>query len=66
VGSRAGRAAAFPLAFMLFAVPVNVLDSVGFWLRLWVIEATAGLAHFAGFAVVRNGTQLFAPDGSYQ
>ena len=60
------RAAAFPLAFMLFAVPVNVLDSVGFWLRLWVIEATAGLAHLAGFAVVRNGTQLFAPDGSYQ
>ena len=65
-GRRAGRAAAFPLAFMLFAVPVNVLDSVGFWLRLWVIEATAGLAHLAGFAVVRNGTQLFAPDGSYQ
>lgn len=65
-GWRAGRAAAFPLAFMLFAVPVNVLDSVGFWLRLWVIEATTGLAHLAGFAVVRNGTQLFAPDGSYQ
>jgi EpsI family protein len=65
-GRRWGRAAAFPLAFMLFAVPVNVLDSVGFWLRLWVIEATAGLAHLAGFAVVRNGTQLFAPDGSYQ
>ena len=65
-GRRAGRAAAFPLAFMLFAVPVNVLDLVGFWLRLWVIEATAGLAHLAGFAVVRNGTQLFAPDGSYQ
>jgi EpsI family protein len=64
-GRRWGRAAAFPLAFMLLAVPVNVLDSVGFWLRLWVIEATAGLAHLAGFAVVRNGTQLFAPDGSY-
>ena len=65
-GRRWGRASAFPLAFMLFAVPVNVLDSAGFWLRLWVIEATAGLAHLAGFAVVRNGTQLFAPDGSYQ
>ena len=65
-GRRWGRAAAFPLAFMIFAVPVNVLDSVGFWLRLWVIEATAGLAHLAGFAVVQNGTQLFAPDGSYQ
>jgi EpsI family protein len=65
-GRRWSRAAAFPLAFMIFAVPVNVLDSLGFWLRLWVIEATAGLAHLAGFAVVQNGTQLFAPDGSYQ
>ena len=65
-GRRWGRAAVFPLAFLVFAVPVNVLDSVGFWLRLWVIEATAGLAHLAGFALVRNGTQLFAPDGSYQ
>lgn len=29
-GRRWGRAAAFPLAFMIFAVPVSMLDSVGF------------------------------------
>jgi EpsI family protein len=55
----------FPLAFLLFAVPVNVLDSLGFWLRLWVIKASAGLAHAAGIGVLQSGTQLFAPDGRY-
>ena len=65
-GRRSGRATAFPLAFMLFAVPVSFLDSLGFYLRLWVTGATAGLAHLAHLGVVRNGTQLFAPDGRYQ
>jgi EpsI family protein len=64
-GRRWGRAAAFPLAFLVFAMPVDVLDSVGFWLRLWVVSAGAGIAHLAGVGVVRSGTQLFAPDGSY-
>lgn len=65
-GRRWGRAAAFPLAFLVFAIPLNVLDTAGFWLRLWVIDASHTLAHLAGIDVVRNGTQLFAPDGSYQ
>jgi len=64
-GRQWGRAAAFPLAFLLFAVPVNFLDTVGFYLRLWVSEASAALAHAAGIGVVRNGTQLFASDGRY-
>ena len=29
-GRRWGRAAAFPLAFMVFAIPLNVLDTAGF------------------------------------
>jgi EpsI family protein len=65
-GRRWGRAALFPLAFLLFAVPVNFLDTAGFWLRLWVIDASYGLAHFAGLDVMRSGTQLFAPDGAFQ
>jgi len=65
-GRRWGRAALFPLAFLLFAVPVNFLDTAGFWLRLWVINASYGLAHCAGFDVMRSGTQLFAPDGAFQ
>jgi EpsI family protein len=64
-GRRWGRAAAFPLAFMVFAVPVNLLDTAGFWLRLWVIGASSALAHAAGIEVIRNGTQLIAPGGGY-
>lgn len=65
-GPRWGRAAAFPLGFMVFAIPLNVLDSLGFWLRLGVIEASAGLARAAGIGVLTSGTQLLAPDGRYQ
>lgn len=64
-GRRWGEAAAFPLAFMVFAIPVNALDSAGLWLRMWVIDASTGLAHAAGIGVLRNGTQLLAPDGRY-
>ncbi|HRI80904.1 MAG TPA: EpsI family protein [Opitutaceae bacterium] len=65
-GARWGRAAWFPLGFMIFALPVNVLDTAGFWLRMWVIHASQSIAHLAGIEVVRSGTQLFSPDGAYQ
>ncbi len=65
-GRRWGRAAAFPLAFLVFAIPFNALDSIGFYLRLWVIDAVHGLAPLIGIEVIRNGTQLFSPDGTYQ
>jgi exosortase len=65
-GCRWGGAAAFPLAFMVFAIPVNALDTVGFWLRMWVVQAGERIAHFAGIGVLRNGTQLLSPDGRYQ
>ena len=61
-----GRAALFPLGFLVFAIPFNALDSAGVWLRLWVIRASAGLAHAAGIGVLESGTQLVAPDGRYQ
>ncbi|HND61256.1 MAG TPA: EpsI family protein [Opitutaceae bacterium] len=65
-GKRWGDAAVFPVAFLMFAIPFNALDSVGFWLRLWVIKASGGVAHLAGIGVIQNGTQLLAPDGRYQ
>ncbi|MEO6875275.1 MAG: exosortase/archaeosortase family protein [Opitutaceae bacterium] len=64
-GRRWGAAAMFPLGFLMLAIPLNALDSAGFWLRLWVIKASAGLAHVAGIGVIQNGTQLMAPDGHY-
>ncbi len=64
-GKRWGGAAVFPLGFMAFAIPLNAFDSIGFWLRMWVIDASAGLAHTAGIGVLQSGTQLVAPDGRY-
>ena len=64
-GRRWGRAAAFPVAFMLFAMPMALLDSVSFWLRMWVVNASALIARAAGIGVLQNGTQLLAPDGAY-
>jgi len=64
-GRRASRAAAFPTAFLVFAIPLSALDSTGFWLRMWVVDSGAALAHAVGIGVVKNGTQLLAPDGRY-
>lgn len=66
-GGRSWRAAsAFPLAFMVFAIPLNVLDTAGFYLRLAVIEVACAMAHAVNIDVIRNGTQLLSPDGTYQ
>lgn len=64
-GRRWGKAAAFPVAFLCFAIPLNALDTVGFYLRVGVIEVAYRLAHICGIDVLRNGTQLLSPDGSY-
>ncbi len=65
-GRRWGRAAAFPLAFLVFALPLNVLDTPGFYLRMGVIDTACAAARAIGLEVVRSGTQLFSPDGRYQ
>ena len=64
-GRRWGDAAMFPLGFMLFALPISVLDEIGLPLRLWVTEAGERIAHLAGIEVLRSGTQLVAPDGRF-
>lgn len=65
-GKRWGGAAMFPLGFLVFALPLNVLDSLGFWLRLWVVDAAGAFAQITGIELTRSGTQLFSPDGRYQ
>jgi EpsI family protein len=64
-GRRWGAAAVFPLGFLVFAMPLTVLDSAGFWLRMWVIDAASKFARVAHIEVLRNGTQLIAPDGRF-
>lgn len=60
-----GAAAVFPLAFLLFALPVSVLDELGLPLRVAVTAAGEGIARAAGIEVLRSGTQLVAPDGRF-
>ena len=64
-GRRWSGAAAFPLFFLVFAIPLGGMDEIGLPLRLWVVEAGEWLARAAGIAVVRNGTQLLGPDGRF-
>lgn len=64
-GRRWGVAAVFPLGFMLFAIPLNALDTVGLWLRMWVVDASGAIARGCGIAVLQSGTQLVSPDGKY-
>jgi len=65
-GRRRGRAAMFPLAFLVFAIPVDVLDTLGFYLRLGVVGVAYRAARAVGLDVIRNGTQLLSPHGAYQ
>jgi exosortase len=65
-GSRWARAAFFPLGLMLLAIPFGFLDSTGFWMRLWVVDASHALAKLAHLDVVRSGTQLFSTRDNYQ
>lgn len=64
-GRRLASASAFPLFFMIFAIPLNVLDSAGFYMRVGVIEVAYRISHLLGIDVIRNGTQLLSPDGNY-
>lgn len=65
-GRRWARAAVFPLGFLALAIPAGFLDTLGFWLRLGVIDTVCGAARACGVRVVQSGTQLFSPDGHYQ
>ena len=65
-GRRWGRAAAYPLAFLVFAIPLNILDTVGFYLRLGVVDVACAAARDVGLGVWHNGTQLLSSRGGYQ
>jgi exosortase len=64
-GRRWGAAAVFPLGFLLFAIPLNMIDEVGLPLRMAVTSAGQKIAHACGIEVLRSGTQLLSPDGKF-
>ncbi len=66
-GRRWGAAILFPCLLMLFSIRWRIItDELGFPMRLAVIKASYELAQGIGIEVIRNGTLLHSPDGSYQ
>ena len=58
----------FPFFLFIFAVPLStVSDSITFPLRILVTTLSEWVAHYIfGIGVLRMGTQLFDPAGTYQ
>ncbi len=66
-GDRWGKAIAFPSILMLFSIHWGaVTDEFGYVLKFWVTDVSHFLTDIIGIDVLRSGTQLFSPDGSYK
>jgi len=62
-GNRMGRLLFFPCGFLLFAVPVNIFDSMTFPLRLMATTTASGLLNALGIPVTRIGTAIHSAAG---
>ena len=65
-GMRTMRQTLFPLLFLLFCLPFHTyLDLVTIHLRLLAVSVAHGVLQGCGVDVVREGTMLFSPTGSF-
>lgn len=65
-GAKAMRQILFPALFLLFCMPLHsYLDLVTIHLRLLAVSFADGVLHGCGVEVVREGTMLFSPSGSF-
>ena len=60
------RAALFPLAFLLFMVPLPdvAIEKLSFTLKLMSARAAVGVLDVFGFAAVRQGSRIQIPNGT--
>ena len=67
-GSAMVRILAFPLAYLIFAIPIpgGVTDVIGFPLQLWASGTTAAILRVIGLDVVRTGVNLAVPGFQFQ
>lgn len=65
-GRRTAGKLLFPAAFLLFCIPLSsFLDVVTVHLRLIATAISAALLHGAGSELVRTGTLISSPDGTF-
>ena len=65
-GRETAKRILFPAGFLLFCIPLaTFLDVVTVHLRLFATGLAAGILQGLGTGIVRTGTMLAAPDGSF-
>lgn len=61
------RKSVFPFFLFIFSVPLGAHGvAITFPLRLLVTRLVEGFSHLIGIGIIRSGTQLFDPSGSFQ
>ena len=65
-GAKTARKTLFPFLFLLFCMPLHsYLDLVTIHLRLMAVSVAHGFLQGCGVEIVREGTMLFSPTGSF-
>jgi exosortase len=62
-GPAVARRLAFPAGFLIFCVPLNILDVISFRLRLVAATLSAGLLNGLGIPALRSGTAIYSAAG---
>lgn len=59
-GWQVARLLIFPLAYLIFCIPLNFLDSLTFPLRMMAVSVSTTLLNGIGIAAWRNGSAIFS------
>jgi exosortase len=62
-GPAVARLLAFPIGFLLFCVPLNILDAVSFRLRLIAAALSTETLNGLGIAALRSGSAIYSAAG---
>jgi exosortase len=64
-GWQTARRFLFPLAFLVFMVPVPLVERLGPVLEAWTAAAATSFAQFIGVAARNEGSQVFLPNSTF-
>jgi exosortase len=64
-GWQTARRFLFPLAFLIFMIPLPIVERWGPVLEEWTATGATALAQFAGVAARNEGSQVFLPNSTF-